>query len=328
VSVQVGPGVDVAAVQQGQMLNVGVNWPTASGRLVADETRQIGISITGTGIAVPPTATLTFPETQVQIAAPAGPDRYMRFNEFDINGNLVKQSYVRLGIISAAGSADTTTVLGQYGPFYLDDQYFAQNKAGNAAAAPLVTDGSLTQVEVLDLVHSIDLSAPGGLYDDDDWYYFDIPTGPRQYATLVLRDLQQIVNANYSGHAATGLEMVVTPDGLKPVTDEGGGYPTTAANVIVNGVQSTGLNPLPMGVDLATGSVPIGVGQQVVEGFLPAGRYFVRVGFVDSAIAPLTYSQFGGHVGHFYSGSANPATAGQVAYQLTVQINAIAPVGP
>jgi hypothetical protein len=312
--VAVPAGANVAAIQYGSQMDVGIRWPATTGRLIGAETRRIDVAITGAGITMAPTASITFPETQAELAAPAGPDRYFRFTEFDANGNLVKQSYVSIGAISAAGSANTGGAMAQYGSFYLDDEYFADNStAGTAASLP--TDGSLSQLQVLDNFANIDLSAAGPKYDSSDWYYFDVPNGPRQYVTVRMTGIEQFVAAAvYLSFSVDYSEPTIPA--MAPVTFGSmavGGAPTGADDLKIDGVSQ---DPSTGGLfeDIST-TFPGGhPGEQVLEALLPQGRYFVRVCFVDNIDG--------------LSGLSDPSSApSTLGYRLSVQFSAPASTG-
>ena len=298
--------MDAVAVQSGSQMNVTIRWPNASGRMIGAETRRIDIAITGAGITTPPTGSIVFPETQAELAAPAGPDRYFRFTEFDANGNLVKQSYVRIGTISASGSANGNGATAQYGPYFLDDQYFGDNNTPGTAAA-LPTDGSLSQLQVLDNINNIDLSTTGPKYDYEDWYYFDVPNGPRQYVTLKLTGIEQFkAIAQYLSFGVCVTDPVL---GTLPVAVN---FPVGADDILVNGqapLSGIMLNDEP--TSFMTSSPP---GSLVLEGLLPQERYFVRVCFTDGqsnafALQPSVM---------------DPSTLG---YRLSVQFSAPAGTG-
>jgi hypothetical protein len=288
--------------------------------MISVATRRIDISVTGAGITTPPTATIIFPETEVELAASAGPDRILRFTEFDVNGNLLKQSYIRLPVLTAAGSAWTTGATQQYGAFYLGDQHYGENQQPGSAWQ-LPTDGSWTQVQVLDMTEPLDLSSSPPVYETQEWYYFDVPSGVRQWVTLTMSSIEQFIN----GSGPTNLSIAVTTDGQYPVGLGALGEPVGVLNpILINGTP-----PVVTGIMADEPPIPApgepALGQQTLEAFLPQGRYFVRVCFITVPPNQLSDDVFG--LSPADTTDLGPVKGGKLGYRLSIQFGQLAGAG-
>jgi len=141
-----------------------INWPAVhrevGARHILSYTDTIEITVTGSGIATPVTATITRPDATASVVVLAGTDRAVDFEQKDGATHLSTTSYTIANL--AGGETYSLT-------YTLMDDYESNDTAATATTIP--TDGT-------PVIASLDTNTPA---DIKDYYRFDVTGTPNVY---------------------------------------------------------------------------------------------------------------------------------------------------